>query len=136
MAQSRRVPLQRPVGIRSSFQEIAVLLPSRPIAPFATFLVFLTCVVSAWGPQAQDTVPADLRPLLAAPLSELRMVAQRYALDRTTLSGNYANGGARGGGGRRGRAGNTEQLQVPSLIPVSPARIARLKRFDANWQAA
>jgi hypothetical protein len=109
---------------------------SRRIAPLATFLVFLTCVVSALGPQAQDTVPADLRPLLAAPQSELRMVAQRYALDRTTLAGNYANGAARGGGGRRGRAGNADQPPAPSLIPVSPARIARLKRFDANWQAA
>jgi hypothetical protein len=93
-------------------------------------------VVSALGPQAQDTVPADLRPLLAAPQSELRMVAQRYALDRTTLAGNYANGAARGGGGRRGRAGNADQPPAPSLIPVSQARIARLKRFDANWQAA
>ena len=26
------------------------------------------------------------------------MVVQRYTLDRTTLAGNYANGGARGGG--------------------------------------
>src|SRR4029453_8215434 len=68
--------------------------------------------------------------------SELRMVAQRYALDRTTLAGNYANGAARGGGGRRGRAGNADQAPAPSLIPVSPARIARLERFDASWQAA
>ena len=108
----------------------------RRIAPFATLIVFLACVVSARGPQAPDTAPADLRPLLAAPRSELRMVAQRYALDRATLSGNYANGAARGGGGRRGRAGNADQASVPSLIPVSTARIARLKRFDANWQAA
>ena len=109
---------------------------SRRIAPFITFLVFLACVVSARGPQAPDAVPADLRPLLAAPQSELHMVAQRYALDRATLSGNYANGAARGGGGRRGRAGNTDQSSALSLIPVSPARIARLGRFDANWQAA
>ena len=53
-----------------------------------------------------------------------------------TLAGNYANGAARGGGGRRGRAGNPDQAPPPQLIPVSPARIARLKRFDANWQAA
>jgi len=109
---------------------------SRRTAPFVTFLIFLACVVSARGPQAPDGVPADLRPLLAAPQSELRMVAQRYALDRATLSGNYANGAARGGGGRRGRAGNADQASAPSLIPVSPARIARLERFDANWQAA
>jgi hypothetical protein len=63
----------------------------------------------------------------------MRMVVQRYTLDRITLAGNYANGAARGGG-RRGRA-NADQPPAP-LVPVSPARIARLKRFDANWQGA
>src|SRR4029450_8789034 len=87
-----------------------------------------------WGPQAQETVPGDLKPLLAAPQSEMRMVVQRYTLHRPTLAGNYANGAARDGGGRRGRA-NADQPPTP-LVPVSPARIARLKRFDANWQAA
>jgi hypothetical protein len=72
-----------------------------------------------FGPHAQEpAVPADLKPLLAAPQSEMRMVVQRYTLDRSTLSGNYANGSGRG------------------PVPVSPARIARLKRFDMNWQAA
>jgi hypothetical protein len=107
---------------------------SRRIAPFLSFVVVLTCAVAALGPQAQETVPGDLKPLLAAPQSEMRMVVQRYTLDRITLAGNYANGAARGGGGRRGRA-NTDQPPTP-LVPVSPARIARLKRFDANWQAA
>jgi len=106
----------------------------RRIAPFLSFIVVLTCAIAAWGPQAQETVPGDLKPLLAAPQSEMRMVVQRYTLDRTTLAGNYANGAARGGGGRRGRA-NADQPPTP-LVPVSPARIARFKRFDANWQAA
>jgi hypothetical protein len=105
----------------------------RRIAPFPSFVVVLTCAVAAWGPQAQETVPGDLKPLLAAPQSEMRTVVQRYTLDRITLAGNYANGAARGGG-RRGRA-NADQPPV-SRVPVSPARIARLKRFDANWQAA
>src|SRR5688572_25732921 len=66
----------------------------------------------------------------------MRIVSQRYALDRATVSGNYANGAARGGGGRRGRGAPASQATVVPQVPVSPARIARLKRFDANWQAA
>ncbi len=86
-------------------------------------------------PQAQDqSVPADLTPLLASPQSEMRMVAQRYTLDRNTLSGNYANGSA-GRGGRGGR-GNPQAAAPSPLVPVSAGRIARLKRFDMNWQAA
>jgi len=86
-------------------------------------------------PQAQDqAVPTDLKPLLASPQSEMRMVVQRYTLDRNTLSGNYANGSA-GRGGRGGR-GNPPAAAPSPLVPVSPARIARLKRFDMNWQAA
>ena len=108
----------------------------RRLASLVACPLVLICVVSARGPQAQDTVPADLRPLLAAPQSEMRMVVQRYTLDRIALAGNYANGGARGGGGRRGRAGNADQLPPDPRVSVSPARIARLKRFDANWQAA
>ena len=93
--------------------------------------------------RAQDqTIPADLKPLLAAPQSEMRMVVQRYTLDRTTLSGNYANGGGRGrGGGGRGRGANAPDPSAPPPpppVPVSPARIARLKRFDLagrpRWQ--
>ncbi len=65
------------------------------------------------------------------------MVVQRYNLDRATLSGNYANGAARGGRGGRGRGGEAASAPAPPpLVPVSPARIARLKRFDTNWQAA
>jgi hypothetical protein len=84
---------------------------------------------------AQDApaVPADLKPLLAAPQSEMRLVVQRYTLDRNTLSGNYANGSL----GRGGRGGRGAQPGTPTpLVPLSPGRIARLKRFDLNWQAA
>ncbi len=109
---------------------------SRRIAPSLSFVVLLTSsAVAAWGPLAQDAVPGDLAPLLAAPQSEMRMVVQRYTLDRATLAGNYANGAGRGGG-RRGRAGNPGQAPPRQLIPVSPARVARLERFEANWQAA
>jgi len=94
-------------------------------------------------PQAID-VPADLRPLLAPALSEMRLVVQRYALDRTTLNGNYLSGGRQGGGGGRGGRGGS-QAATPTPAPatgpafttsVSPNRIARLKRFDMDWQAA
>ena len=107
----------------------------RPLAPLVSLLVLLTCALTALTPTAQETAPADLRPMLAAPQSEMRMVAQRYTLDRAALSGNYANGAPRGGGGRRGRAAGAEQPATPQ-IPLSPARLARLKRFDLNWQAA
>src|SRR5688572_28349919 len=55
--------------------------------------------------QTQDEVPADLRPLLSAPLSEMRLVTQRYSMDRNTLNGNYLSGGGRQGGGGRGARG-------------------------------
>ena len=77
-------------------------------------------------------VPADLTPLLAAPASEMRLVVTRYHLDRIALAGNYAvpsgGGGGRGGGG----AGPA----VPPPVPLSAARLARLKRFDLDWQSA
>jgi uncharacterized protein (DUF885 family) len=67
----------------------------------------------------------------------MRMVVLRYNLDRTTLSGNYANGGGRGGGrGGRGRGADASAAPVAPLVPLSPGRIARLKRFDTNWQSA
>ena len=95
-------------------------------------------LVLTFRPLAQEqAVPADLKPLLAAPQSEMRMVVQRYTLDRQTLSGNYANGAARGGRGGRGRGADASAMPAPPpLVPMSPARIARLKRFDTNWQAA
>ena len=93
-------------------------------------------VLLTLGPRAQEqSVPTDLTPLLAAPQSEMRMVVQRYTLDRNTLSGNYANGSA-GRGGGRGRGNPAAATPVAPPVPLSPGRIARLKRFDMNWQAA
>src|SRR5262249_22146620 len=56
-----------------------------------------------------EPVPADLKPLLAPRQSEMRLVVQRYALDRSTLDANYAGvaRAGRGGGAGRGRGGNT-----------------------------
>jgi hypothetical protein len=104
-------------------------------------LPVLAAPPQAPGPQAS----ADLRPLLLAPQSEMRLVVQRYTLDRTTLNGNYLAGGrdaGRGGGrgGGRGRGGD-QPASTPAVAPnasvsLSPNRIARLKRFDLDWQAA
>jgi hypothetical protein len=90
---------------------------------------------------AQEVVPGDLKPLLAPPASEMRLVVTRYAQDRQTLSGNYAGGagrgGGRGGGGRGGGQGAAPAAAAPSgPVSLSQARIARLKRFDLSWQAA
>jgi hypothetical protein len=77
---------------------------------------------------AAQPAPKDLRPLLTARASEMRLVTARYALDRTTLNGNYLGGG-RGGAVRGGQ-------NAPPPEPLSPGRLARLKRFDLDWQAA
>jgi hypothetical protein len=99
-----------------------------------TLAIPMLFLALTFRPSAQDqTIPTDLKPLLAAPQSEMRMVVQRYTLDRATLSGNYANGSA--GRGGRGRGGPQAAAPAP-LVPLSPARIARLKRFDTNWLAA
>jgi hypothetical protein len=117
-------------------------------------------------PTAADlVVPSDLRPLLLPKQSEIRLVQVRYTLDRATLAGNYA-GGMRSGPGRAGAppatAGQAQPTpapvgapvpapsdapaqvpassQVPGMgpppPPLSPARLARLKRFDVDWQRA
>jgi hypothetical protein len=90
------------------------------------------------GPQAasqiqtpgNQEVPADLRPLLAPRQSEMRLAAQFYTADRATLNGNYDWGGAGGRGGR-----GTGDGGAPGLS-LSTNRIARLKRYDLDWQAA
>ena len=93
-----------------------------------------------------DSVPSDLRPLLATPQSEMRLVTQRYTADRNTLNGNYDGGRGFGRGGGRGPGGRGANIATPPPSPsttdapppvsMSPNRIARLKRFDTNWQAA
>ncbi|MFB3853718.1 MAG: DUF885 family protein [Vicinamibacterales bacterium] len=96
-------------------------------------------------PAAADTaVPKDLRPLILPRQSEMRLVVVRYSADRATLNQNYLTGMARqgGGGGRGGaavmpaqgvEAGTGETVR---RIPMSKARIARLERFDLDWQTA
>jgi hypothetical protein len=61
----------------------------------------------------------------------MRLVRQRYISDRATLHGNYLVGPAPGG--RGGRGGGEAAALAP---PLSRARIARLKRFDMDWQVA
>ncbi len=85
---------------------------------------------------AVQSVPADLRPMLAKPDSEMRLVVTRYALDRETISGNYAIGGRGGRGGGRGAGRGGGAVATAGPVPISPARLARLKRFDLDWQAA
>ena len=73
-----------------------------------------------------NSVPANLPPLLAAPQSELRLVTQRYTTDRNTLNGNYDGGRAPGRGGQgRGAApeGGGERGTEPpaaTVLPPSP----------------
>jgi hypothetical protein len=97
------------------------------------------------APATDNTVPSDLRPLLAAPQSELRLVSHRYATDRSTLNGNYDGGrgpgrGGRGGGGGGpdGRGGRGMDPGATAVVPASLSsnRIARLKGFDMSWQTA
>lgn len=109
----------------------------RLIVAFPLLCFLLTLAPAAQNQDNTQAAPANLTSLLAAPQSEMRMVTQRYTLDRTTLAGNYANGTTgRGGGGGRGRGANAQAAPPVVLVPLSPARIARLKRFDMNWQAA
>ena len=66
----------------------------------------IAVLVSASVLAQNEGVPRDLKPLLAKPVSEMRLVVTRYNADRQTLNGNYAGPGGfnmpggRGGGGR------------------------------------
>lgn len=92
--------------------------------------------------QAQESgVPADLKPLLAKPASEMRLVVTRYNADRQTLNQNFAGPGGfnmgRGGGGRgQGTPGAATPAAGLGPVPISQTRLARLKRYDLDWQAA
>jgi len=85
-------------------------------------------------------VPGDLNPWLARPASEMRLVVTRYTADRQALNQNFAGPGGfnmgRGGGGGRGQG--APSAAAPSLgpVPVSAGRLARLKRYDLDWQDA
>ena len=104
------------------------------------------CIAPVWtqesagqAPAADLSVPADLKPLLAAPQSEMRLVTLLYNTDRTTLNGDFDTGrsGGRGGrGGREGGQGRGAAAAGPQAPGLSVRRVARLKRFDMDWQAA
>ena len=49
----------------------------------------LVLAILAGQPPSQN-VPTDLKPQLAAPASEMRLVVTRYQADRVTLAGDYA----------------------------------------------
>src|SRR5512136_678544 len=98
-----------------------------------TSVLLWPALITAQTPQpaGQDQgVPTDLRPLLAPHQSEMRLVTLRYTADRNTLSANYGVTG-RGGAGVRPAAGADA---IPASL--SPNRVARLKRFDLDWQTA
>jgi uncharacterized protein (DUF885 family) len=110
-----------------------------------TLMLVLPGAMAADRLSAQATVPADLKPLLAKPVSEMRLVVTRYTADRQTLNTNYAGPGGfnmgRGGGRGQGRgvgggAGGAGASATLTPVPLSTARLARLKRYDLDWQAA
>ena len=104
--------------------------------------VFLIAIAPTPGVLGQaSAVPQDLKPLLAKPVSEMRLVVTRYNADRQTLNANYAGPGGFNmpggrGGGRGAAAGATTGAAPRTPVPISTARLARLKRFDLDWQAA
>ena len=104
----------------------------------AAMYALVVGVGAAVAAQTTDEVPADLRPLLSPPLSEMRLVTQRYTMDRNTLNGNYLPGSGRQGGrgGRGGQAAAPAAVTPSFVVSLSPNRIARLKRFDLDWQGA
>ena len=66
----------------------------------------------------------------------MRLVVQRYTADRALLGGNYQGGEGRGGGRGAGRGAGPQAPAARPSVSVSPNRIARLKRFDLDWQTA
>jgi hypothetical protein len=104
--------------------------------------VLAAVLISIAVPAAQNPgPPRHLKPLLARPASELRLVVTRYNADRSILNTNFAGPGGfnmpRGRGGRgRGAAPAEPPAVRPRPVPVSTARLARLKRYDLDWQAA
>ena len=87
----------------------------RIAAPLLCLVVLsISWVTPASGRFEQEVALPDLRPLLAQPQSEMRMVTQRYTLDRVALSGNYANGGV------SIRTDNFQEI-IQHDIPLGPA---------------
>lgn len=105
-----------------------------------TVVVGTLFLALAPGLRAQERVPVNLTPLLAAPASEMRLVVTRYHADRAALNQNFAGpGGFNMRGARRGgpaQPGQSPAAQTAGPVPISAARLARLKRFDLDWKAA
>jgi hypothetical protein len=108
----------------------------RRLTIVAALLAFVIPVTRA----QEAGVPSDLKPLLAKPASEMRLVVTRYNADRPTLNQNFAGPGGfnmgRGGRGRGQGAPGAAPATGLGPVPISPARLARLKRYDLDWQAA
>jgi hypothetical protein len=120
---------------RTSIAAAVFALASTGAVPLAQGRAGATAIAT----QASDAVPSDLRPLLTPSRSEMRLVTQRYSLDRTALESNYAGASTgRGGGGGRGRGGGaaTPAPQASSTVSMSLARLDRLAQFDRAWQGA
>ena len=116
-------------------------MPFRPSRRITAGLAALLLTIAV--PFAQEaSVPRDLNGLLAKPASEFRLIVTRYNADRLTLNTNFAGpggfnmpGSRRGGRGREGAPAEAPAAQSQP-VPVSAARLARLKLFDLDWQAA
>lgn len=95
------------------------------------------CLLAIPALQAQDqpAVPSDLKPLLAKPVSEFRLVTTRYTADRQTLTLNFAGPGGFNMG-RGGRGQGAAPMSAGTPVSLSKTRLARLKRYDLDWQAA
>jgi hypothetical protein len=124
---------------------LRVLVLSGLVVGLSSLLPSQTLVVRAQQqpgapPQTatDQSVPSDLKPLLVAKQSEMRLVTLRYTADRNTLSANYLGGAGGGRGGGRGGAGAPGGATPASVANVSPSpsRVARLKRYNMSWLAA
>src|SRR5829696_9934137 len=101
----------------------------RGISALAAMAVVITTVPAVTlgarqaAVSAPSAVPPDLKPLLASPASEMRMVVTRYQADRALLAGNYAGPSGAGRGGRRG-GGAAPAAPPPPPVPLSMARLS------------
>lgn len=108
-------------------------VPSRGLLVVLTFAL----LVPALAVRGQEeAVPRDLNSLIAKPESEMRLVVTRYTMDRQTLNRKYAGPGGFNMPGSRGGRGAAAPASTERPVPVSTARLARLKRFDTDWQTA
>jgi hypothetical protein len=92
--------------------------------------VVTLCVVAVLAAHAASLpaqVPADLRPLLTPRASELRLVVQRYELDRQRLDDNYA--------GARPDACSLGDRRARRRRPRRAARARRLRPVGGRMPA-